>query len=397
MKHPSLIIKGTKSKRLDGKKIVLAMTGSVAAIKSFELCRELMRRGAEVKVVMSKAAEQLISKDMMEYASGNPVITELTGKIEHVELFGIKGSASLLLIAPATANTISKIAMAIDDTPVPTMATTAIGSRTPIIIAPAMHYSMYKHPIVQENLVKLTQKGFIKLVQPMIEEDKAKFAGIEQICLECERALSKKTLDNRKILVVSGKSHEKVDDVRVLTTLASGKTGLDIAKEAYRKGAEVCLIHNEVSGLAFSEVKAESYTEFFDATMKELKKGYDIFICPAALNDFHTEKKTGKIKSDKGVNIKLLPNRKLLKEIRKSYPTLFMVGFKAETVSGTKLESAARKSLKENRLQIVVANDVKKNPMGSKKSEVLILAGKKKIRVKGNKEKIASKLVAVIQ
>lgn len=396
MKHPSFEITGTKSSRLKGKKIVLAISGSVACIKSFELCRELMRRSADVKVVMSDAALKMISADLMEYASGNEVITSLTGKIEHVELFGAKGNADLLLIAPATSNTVSKIAMGIDDTPITTMAVTAIGSRKPILIAPAMHYSMYSHPIVQANTEKLKAKGFVKFIQPMIAEDKAKFADIEMICLEVEKALSRQVLKGRKILVVSGKSFEKIDDVRVITNRATGKTGLEIAKECYRKGAEVCLIHNEISGLPFREEKAESYGEFFDKTMEELGKGFDALICPAALGDFSVEKTMGKIKSDKEISIKLKPNRKLLKEAGKKFSKLFIFAFKAEAASGKKLEAVARKFLKENKFDAVAANDISANPTGPENNELLVLSKKGKMKISGSKEEIAQKIVGFV-
>jgi phosphopantothenoylcysteine decarboxylase/phosphopantothenate--cysteine ligase len=392
--HPSMVIKGTESSRLKGKRIVLALTGSVAVVRSFELCRGLMRRGASVKVVMSAAALRLLGRELMEYASGEPVITEITGRVEHVGLLGIRGKADLLLIAPATANTISKVAMGIDDTPASTMATTAIGAERPVIIAPAMHYSMYKHPIVQQNLSMLQEKGFVRIVQPMVSEDKAKFADAEHICLECERALSGKGLEGKRVLVVSGRSYEKVDEMRVLTNNASGKTGLEIAKEAYRQGAEVCLIHNCVKGLPFVQRRADAYREFFTQVMDELSKGYDIMVCPAALNDFRPERHKGKIKSGGETSLSLKPNRKLLAEARRKYPKLFIAGFKAEALSGKALEGVAVRFMKENRLQMVVANDIRKFPVGSGKNGVTIFSGRRKVRVSGRKDKIAERVVA---
>ena len=396
MKHPSLGIIGTKNSRLKGKKIVLAIAGSVACIKSFELCRELMRRGADVQIVMSDAALKMVSADLMEYASGNEVITSLGGKIEHVKFFGAKGEADLLLIAPATSNTISKIAMGIDDTPITAMAVTAIGSRKPFLIAPAMHYSMYNHPIVQANIEKLKAKGVIRFVQPMIAEDKAKFADVGIICLEIEKALSGQTLQGKKILVVSGKSYEPLDDVRVITNRATGKTGIEIAKELYRKGAEVCIIHNEIIGLPFREGKAEAYEEFFEKAVKELEKGYDMIICPAALGDFSVEKTKGKIKSSREIAIKLKPNRKLLKEARKRFPKLLIFAFKAEFFGGKRLEDLAKEFLNGNKFDFVAANDIGKNPLGSEKNELIIVSKKNKVGIAGSKEEIAEKIADFI-
>ena len=132
--HPTLWIKSTKSESLKGKTIVLAVTGSIAAVRTVELAREFIRRGADVHAVMSEAAGWIINPMALHYATGNEVITGITGKVEHVEFFGNLGRADILLIAPATANTLGKIAAGIDDTPVTTFATTAIGAGKPVMI-----------------------------------------------------------------------------------------------------------------------------------------------------------------------------------------------------------------------------------------------------------------------
>ena len=177
MNHPSTDIIVTKGKELNNKKIVLCVTGSVAAIKSPEIARELMRHGAQVFPVMTKMAQRIIHPDLMEWATGKPVILELTGKIEHVEMGSI---ADLILIAPATANTISKISCGIDDTPVTSVISVAFGNKIPIFLVPAMHESMYKHPILIQNIEKLhsLKCGFIG---PELEEGKAKIAPVEKI------------------------------------------------------------------------------------------------------------------------------------------------------------------------------------------------------------------------
>ena len=146
--HPTRWILNSKGKTLSGKTIVLGVTGSIAAVETVKLARELIRYGANVYAVMSDAACRIIHKDALHYATGNPVIANLTGRVEHVEFFGSKGIADLFLIAPATANTVSKIAAGIDDTPVTTFATTAIGEGKKVMLVPAMHESMYRHPQV---------------------------------------------------------------------------------------------------------------------------------------------------------------------------------------------------------------------------------------------------------
>lgn len=173
MKHAETI-SGSKSKKLVGKCIILAVCGSIAAIESPKLARELMRHGADVVCVMSESANWIIHPYALECIIGRPTITEITGLCEHVECCGdYDGRADLLLISPATANTISKIANGIDDTTVTTFASTALGARMPIIIAPAMHDSMYKNPFVTENIEKLKKAGMM-FVEPKREEGKAK-------------------------------------------------------------------------------------------------------------------------------------------------------------------------------------------------------------------------------
>ncbi|RPJ49797.1 MAG: DNA/pantothenate metabolism flavoprotein, partial [Methanobacteriota archaeon] len=163
--HPTLWIQEQKSSSLAGKTIVLGVTGSIGAVRTVELARELIRNGAEVHAVMTEAATHILHPDALHYATGNPTITELGGRVEHVEFCGLKGRADLLLIAPATANTVGKIAYGIDDTPVTSFATTALGSGVPVMVVPAMHESMFRHPAVAENLVKLKSWG-ISVVGP---------------------------------------------------------------------------------------------------------------------------------------------------------------------------------------------------------------------------------------
>src|SRR5512137_2093997 len=177
--HPAEHLRGTKSTKIKGRKIVLGVTGSIAAVECVKLCRELVRHGAEIHVVMSKDAQTIIHPYALEFATGRPVTTEIDGRVQHVSLCGdVPDKADLLLIAPATANTISKIAYGIDDTSVTTMATTAIGSGIPVMVVPAMHYSMITHKIVLENIRKLKKIG-VEFLSPKMEESKAKMPSID--------------------------------------------------------------------------------------------------------------------------------------------------------------------------------------------------------------------------
>jgi phosphopantothenoylcysteine decarboxylase/phosphopantothenate--cysteine ligase len=385
------------STSLEGKTIVLGITGSIAAARCVELARELIRHGADVHAVMTKAAQKIIHPEAMRYATGNPVIIEITGGVEHVEFCGIGGKASLLLIAPCTANTIGKIAHGIDDTPVTTFATTAFGSGIPIMIVPAMHESMYDHPIVIENIGKLTELA-VEFINPILEEGAAKIATNEEIVLRAERALGSKTLAGKSILITGGATAEAIDPIRILTNRASGKTGIELSLLAFRRGADVTLVHRGCIGIqGICEFSVESAQDMTDTVIEELGKGYDLLISAAAISDFILRTSKTKIKSDKSVTLILKPAPKLIKEVRLKYPGLKIIGFKAETgVTEDELIESARKSMESSRLSLVVANDVSSGGMGTDTNEVYLIDDQIK-KVSGTKYEIAKEIMDKVE
>ena len=338
----------------------------------------------------------MASEQALEFASGRKVISKISGAVEHVKFFGKKGKAVLLLIAPATANTISKIAMGIDDTPVTTFATIAIGAGKPVLLAPAMHEPMYEHPIVRENLAKLEKRG-VRVIAPLMEEGKAKLQNIGEIVFEAEKALSTGRLAGKKVLVASGAFQEKIDEIRVLTNNSSGKMGLEIALECLREGAEVKFIGNAAGGtfLEFDEVK--NAEELEGKVLKELARGYDFFYCPAALPDFEVKKFAGKIGSAKKFALELSPKKKLLEKIAGKFPKTKIIAFKAEHGKSNKeLENIALKFLRARKVFAVVATDLKKFPLDAKRREMVFVSAGKKKWLKGTKEKIAKEIVALL-
>lgn len=385
------------SSSLDGKTIVLGITGSIAAVRCVELARELMRHGASVHAVMTKEAQKIIHPEAMRYATGNPVITEITGGVEHVEFCGVGGKAHLLLVAPCTANTIGKIAHGIDDTPVTTFATTAFGSDIPIMIVPAMHESMYNHPIVIENTGKLTELG-VEFVNPAVEEGAAKIAGKEEILLRAERTLGGKKLAGKRILITGGATAEAIDPIRLLTNRASGKTGIELAFEAFRRGADVTLVHRGCIGIqGICESTIESAKDMAKIVLEELSKGYDILISAAAISDFTVTPATEKIKSGKVVTLTLRPAPKLIRQARQKYPQLKIIGFKAETnVTEDELIERARESMKASALSMVVANDISKGGMGAEENDVYIIDSNVK-HISGTKRYIAAEIMNKIE
>ncbi len=381
------------SQTLEGKTIILGITGSIAAVRCVELARELKRRGANVHAVMTSGAQKIIHPDAMKYATGHNVITEITGAVEHVEFCGIGGKASILLIAPCTANTIGKIAHGIDDTTVTTFATTAFGSGVPIMIVPAMHESMYNHPIVIENIGKLSELG-VEFINPVLEEGAAKIASTDEIMLRVERTLSKKTLKGKRIIITGGATAEAIDPIRIITNRASGKTGNELALEAFRRGADVTLVHRECLGIqGICEFNVESAQEMTGIVLEELGKGCDLLISAAAISDFTVKPSGDKIKSANEVTLALKPAPKLIKEVRRKYPDLKIIGFKAETgITEDELIRRAREAMGASLLSIVVANDVSSGGMGTEDNDVYLIDGGIK-RVSGTKHEIAKEIM----
>lgn len=371
----------TTVQTLTGKEIVLAVTGSIAAVECVRLIHALRRKGASVQVVMSGAAAGIVTPDALTYACGRPAITRISGMVEHVTFCGDGGSADLLVIAPCTANTISKVACAIDDTPVTTFATTAIGSGMPVIIVPAMHHSMFRHPGLTENIERLEEWG-IRILSPRIEEGKAKIADIDEIVLEAERAVMGKPLAGKRVLITSGPCRETVDDVRILTTRSSGTMGKELALQAFRLGADVTIVHGDTIPCV-TNINAESAKEMRDAVMNELaiRGGTDIYISAAAISDFVPQKTQGKIKSGKPAIISLIPLPKLLDVVMQEYSP-FTVAFKIEQ----KPEAPAKAMLKKG-IPVVLMNHP--DTMGSTTGAYELLTSQGSEKLSGSKEEIA--------
>ena len=365
---------------LEGKIIALGVTGSIAAVEVVRLAHELRRRGAVVQAVMTPAATRIIHPDAVTYATGRPVCAAITGMVEHVLYCGEGGRADLLLVAPCTANTLAKIAVGIDDTPVTTFATTAIGSGIPVIVAPAMHGSMYRHPAIAGHLKVLAGWG-VDVVDPRIEEGKAKLAAMESILLHAERSLMGNPLHGKRVVVASGPCAEPVDDVRILTTRSTGRMGREMALEAYRLGAEVTVVHN-ASLPCVRNVPAESASEMREAVHRIFREeGADIYVSAAAISDFSPRRVRGKIRSGSPVTLDLEPLPKLLDEV--------LAAYHPETIA-FKLgrdEGEAAQGMLDRGVRAVVVNPP--DTMGASEAEVTILTPGGSSAARGSKEEVA--------
>ena len=388
--HPADHLRGTKSDKLKGRKIVLGVTGSIAAVETVKLCRELIRHGAEVHAVMSKDAQVIIHPWALEFATGRPVTTEIDGRVQHVAFCGdVPDKADLLLIAPATANTISKIACGIDDTPVTTFATTALGSGIPVMLVPAMHYSMMAHKIVLQN-IKVLEKLGVQVIAPKVEESKAKMPSIDTIVASVIAAIGKQDLVGRKVLVIAGATEEPIDDIRVVSNRSTGETGVELARAAHERGASVELWMGRHETELPEHIKITRFSSFNDLARMAKGKRFDIVFFPAAVSDFSPKKVEGKISSELSkLTIDLKRNPKLIDSMKAK----MMVGFKAQAkVSDEKLIAESMKLLKRAKCAFVVANKME-NVKAGRTSVVIVEKDGNTELIEGTKQQVADRIM----
>lgn len=407
--HPSKGIIGNLGSELAARKIVLCITGSVAAVRSAEMARLFMRHGAEVIPVMTGAARRIVHPDLMEWATGNRPVIELTGAIEHVALAGnVKGKADLIVVAPATANTIGKIACGIDDTPVTTTVTTALGEGIPLIIVPAMHEPMYNHPFVKENIRKLRTNG-IAVLMPRIEEGKAKIAENHEVLEAAILYLSTgKVLSGKKVLITAGRTVEYIDPVRVITNNSTGKMGMALASRALAAGAQVTVIFGKGTvraSMGATIISVETSEQMKAAVFERLEQEhFDIVIAAAAVGDWKpAEISRQKISTHKcnSLNLKLVPTAKIIDGIKDRVPESFLVAFRAQSnMSKEDLLEDGFNRLCRARADLIAVNDVGQTGAGfeTDTNELYIINAKKKVEhiPMTTKQKAAGRLIEII-
>ncbi|MGA8091951.1 MAG: bifunctional phosphopantothenoylcysteine decarboxylase/phosphopantothenate--cysteine ligase CoaBC [Thermoplasmata archaeon] len=399
--HPSHVIRGRSSQLLAGRRVVVGVSGSIAAIELPKMIRELIRHGADVQAVMSPEAMRLVTPETLEFATGHPVITQLTGNVEHVTLLGPgAGRADLYLIAPATANTISKIAHGIDDTPVTSCASVALGGGVPMLLAPAMHSHMGVNPAVRENLEKLRAWG-VGIVSGASVEGEDKIASPEEVAAAVLHRLGSGPWAGRRVVIIGGAARESIDEVRSVTNESSGTTAVAIANQAFYRGAEVELWAGALQVAAPPWVPVTPWRGVEDLLTlarrrrSELRDVAAVFV-PAALSDYTLERRSGKISSRENENLTLTLRRapKVLPELRRMAPSpTRLVAFKLEPgLTPARLEEEGRRLAHETGADWVVANDV--TTMGSSQTNALVLPPSGgRLWIRGPKADFAGKLL----
>jgi len=349
--------------------IVLGVTGGIACYKAVELVRLLVKNGFQVRVIMTRGAMEFVTPLTFQALSGNPVATEIFSLTQESEIghINLADSADLFVIAPATANVIGKLASGIADD---LLTTVLMATQAPVLLAPAMNIHMYENVIVQENLRKLRRVGY-HIMDPAEGylacgyEGKGRLPDPEKISDEIERLLRKKDLAGENFLITAGPSREPLDPVRYISNRSSGKMGYALARAALRRGATVALVSGPTaleppSGARLIEVNTAA--EMREAVLKEYPHSSAV-IMAAAVADYHAVAPSGQ-KMKRGVGdleLRLIPNPDILKELGQNKDGKWLVGFAAETEN---LTANAQKKLHEKNLDIVIANNVAEEGSG---------------------------------
>jgi len=364
-------IRGTYSNLLRGAKIVLVVSSGVSLYKSIDTARLLIRHGADVHVFMTPKAARLISPHLFWWATGNKPVVRLTGATEHIE---ICGKADVLLVAPATANTLVKLSLGIADNAALTCALAAGGAKK--VVVPAMSLDMWNTPQVQEAVRRLGKKTLV--VPPLVEEGKAKYPPPEDVVEYVIDATAPRDYEGLRVLVTAGPTREHLDDVKFITTPSSGLTGYYFAREAAARGAEVTLVTGPTDLKPPSNVAVVYVTTVLEMhqSVIERAKHHDVFIFAAAPLDFYVEKRiSGKIDSSlPQYQVTLRQAPKIAQDVKKYNPNAFVIGFKAEhNVDEAELLKKTRRRMEEGGWDMALAHDVAKMGFGTLKDRYLLL------------------------
>lgn len=351
---------------LKNKRIIVGVTGGIAAYKSCDLVSKLVKTGADIRVVMTESAQNFVSPTTFSALTGNPTSVHMFDSKESIPHIELVHSADLLVVVPATANIIGKMANGIADDLLSTM---LLAASCPVFFAPAMNINMYKHPAVQNNIQKL--RGYGVLIREPDEgylacgtTGKGRLPSTEVLFNDiCSILKENRDLEGYKVLVTAGGTQEPIDPVRYIGNRSSGKMGYSIAEIAKNKGAEVTLVTTLERELEVDKlVKVMTAQEMYKQVIN-LASQHDIIIMAAAVADYMpVEVKDQKIKKHEDqMLIKLKKTPDILANLGKIKDNMILVGFAAETEN---LEEYAMEKLKKKNLDFIIANDVSDSKIG---------------------------------
>ena len=357
---------------LSGKKIVLGVTGGIAAYKAVEIASRLRKARAEVHVIMTKAAQEFVTELTCREITGQPVTTTMWGKVANfkVEHIALAQMADLILVAPATANVIAKIAVGMADD---MLTTTILAAKAPVVLAPAMNTNMYENPVTQQNITALKRRGFA-IIEPAAGhlacgiDGKGRLPEPAEIVAQVTARLTRRqTLAGRKLIVTAGGTIEPLDPVRYLGNHSTGKMGYAVAEAAAQRGAQVTLVSGpthlpEPASENITTVRVQSARQMREAVLAEYEAA-DGVIMSAAVADYRPQQVAAeKIKkSDAELVLQLVRNPDILWELGQQKKQQVLVGFAAETCN---VATYAQGKLTKKNLDFIVANDVSAQDAG---------------------------------
>lgn len=358
------------------RKILLGVTGSIAAYKTADLIRQLRQNDYFVQVIMTQSAKEFITALTLQALSGNPVLENMWDSSEGngMEHINLSRTADLILIAPASANYIAKLANGIADD---LLLNLCLARKCPLLIAPAMNVEMFNNPATQRN-INILKKDRILLSGPETGEQACGDIGMgrlinfETLMLDIEKSTAKQIFKDKNILISAGATSEKIDDARVITNLSSGFMGLNLARAAYMFGANVTVVLGRSSYKfppCIKTIAAHTHSEMLMHINSNIKMN-DIYISTAAISDYKPQPIDGKIKKTKSkIAIDFLKTEDILGTIGLNNSDAFLVGFAAESED---LIKNAKKKLVEKKLDVIVANLIKES-MGKLSTKITII------------------------
>ena len=395
--------------------ITICISSGIAAYKIPDLIKILKAKGHDITVIMTESATKMIAIKEVEKASGNKVFSKLfeknfnykkileSRKVDHIE---VAKKTDLFIIAPATANTVAKLAQGITDD---FLTTTILATLSPVLVCPSMNTNMWFHPATKKNIATLISYGYYVMDPESGDlacgtEGLGRLPKVENIAKEAENILKiSKRLKGKKIIVTSGGTIEPIDSARVLTNRSTGKMGVALAEECYRHGARVLLVRSESSIGTHLPIKQMTFqtAKDLETILQNEVPSHNTILHAAAVSDFTTKKIEDKLDSVKPISLTLQPTRKIINEIKKWNSKIKLIGFKAvHGIDKDKIKTVVGKKFKDTDVDYLIVNDISRNDVGfaTEDNEVYIFSKKGMIKKidKTSKKEIAKKIIELI-
>lgn len=373
-------------------RVLLGITGGIAAYKAANLIRAFSEAGHEVTVLPTENALRFIGKATLEGLSGQNIDTDMYSDVAAVRHVALGQNADVIVVAPATAAFMGRLAAGIADD---LLMNAILASDAPVFIAPAMHTEMWLNPATQANLEVLNSRG-VRVMEPAVGRLTGEDSGpgrLPDVADIVDFVLGAGTLRGKKVIVSAGGTREPIDAVRYIGNSSSGRMGVEIAKAARDQGADVVLIAANLETPIPQGVRVERVSSVEDLELA-MDQNADVLVMAAAVSDFKVANPyPGKLRRSGSMQVNLIATKDLVADYAANHPATFCVGF-ALTDDETELETVSRTKLWDKGLRLVVGNRI--NALGSESTSVLVVGPETTSELKGSKREVSKALVALI-